>query len=85
MTTFHIPLQNQGQIVEVSYAMVEEGIVMRVYDRSDKSEYFRLATWTARLEKWADSVGPQNDEPPTKQWSGKLSAARVARLLDDDG
>lgn len=81
MATFHVPPQNQGQIIETSFAPSADGLVMRVFDRSDGSEYFRLAKWTAKLERWFESVGPWNEEPPSVRWGKKLTKAQALRLL----
>lgn len=83
MAKFIVPPENQGQIVEVSYAETPSGIIMRVYDRSDRSEYFRRTPWTDRLIRWSESHGPQNAEPPCRKWSKKLTMKQVEAWLDD--
>jgi len=80
---FHTPPKNQGQTVEVSYAGVAAGIIMRVHDRSDRSTSYYLARWTNKLDRWWDAVGPWNAEPPTK-FGRRLSEKEVARLDPDE-
>jgi hypothetical protein len=62
------PPRNQGQIVTVSYACTPEGVWERTYDASDGSHVVRFARWSARLERWAESSGPQNSDPPSARW-----------------
>lgn len=83
MATFYTPPVYQGQFIEVSYAGVMKGLVMRVFDRSDRSQYFRLAKWTPSLEQWWDSSGPQNAPPPSVRFGKKLSQREVDSLFDD--
>jgi hypothetical protein len=81
---FYTPPENQGQIIEVSYAGAgSEGLVMQVVDRSDGSEYYRITPWTQKLAKWWDSIGPWNEEPPTKKWGKKLTKAQLRRIVDE--
>jgi hypothetical protein len=62
------PPRNQGQIVTVSYACTPEGVWERTYDASDRSQAVRFARWTPKLERWAESSGPQNSVPPPARW-----------------
>lgn len=48
--TFHTPPANQGQIIEVSYAMIDGLVIRRIHDRSD------------RRTEYATSQGLDNDE-----------------------
>lgn len=77
---FVTPPQNQGQIVVVSYALTPEGIIQRVYDLSDHSEAYYATPWTPRLERWADSFGPENSAPPTTRWKKITHDALSKRL-----
>lgn len=74
---FITPPQNQGQIVDVSYAETPHGIIMRVFDRSDRTTYYKKTPWTKKLLAWSVSSGPQNEEPPTARWF-KVSEAEVS-------
>jgi len=43
---FSVPPENQGQIVEVSYAdLGADGILERSFDRSDRSASYRTREW----------------------------------------
>lgn len=77
--TFYTPPVYQGQIVEVSYAIVEDGVIERVYDRGDRTESYALAAWTPALEDWANNEGPWNTPPPSANWE-TVSAGDVARF-----
>lgn len=81
---FITPPENQGQIVEVSYGAHEEGVVMRVTDHSDRSDYYRLAHWTEKLGRWWDSRGPQNEEPPYGRFGKKLTPTQIQRIVFAD-
>lgn len=85
MAKFHIPPEYQGQMVEVSFAEVYEGIVMRVYDRSDRSESYYITPWTQRLVNWSERVGSWNSPPPVAagRWR-KLSDSAAERMLGED-
>ena len=78
---FITPPQHQGQIVEVAYMLTPLGVVMGVHDRSDRSTYYRIASWTAALERWAESSGPQNEPPPGGRWGKKLTRAQLEKKL----
>jgi len=81
----HTPPQNQGQTVEISYAVTPEGVVMRVFDQSDHREYYRIAKWTPALERWADSIGPWNSPPPGRtRYGRRMSRREVVTALDED-
>lgn len=78
---FITPPQHQGQIVEVAYMLSPLGVVMGVHDRSDRSTYYRIAPWTAAMERWAESSGPQNTPPPGGRWGKKLTRAQLEKML----
>lgn len=61
--TFHVPPANQGQIVEISYAMIDGVVIRRIYDRSDGSRSY--ATSKAHLDDEADYW---NGEPTNVRW-----------------
>jgi hypothetical protein len=62
---FHTPPANQGQIVEVSYAYILDGVVRRTHDRSTQRESYLFAWWTPQLRAW---TGPWNTAPPPTRW-----------------
>lgn len=78
---FITPPRNQGQIVEVAYMLRPEGVVMLVYDSSDKSAYYHIAPWTNALYRWAESSGPQNTPPPGGRWGKELTRAQLEKKL----
>jgi hypothetical protein len=75
---FHVPPENQGQIVEVSYSAEDPDVLIkRVEDRSDRSVEYYSTPWTKTLSRWAESRGPWNTPPPTvKRWK-KIAAEQV--------
>jgi hypothetical protein len=62
-----IPPRNQGQIVEVSYAITPDEVVRRTTDRSDGSVMFETADICDLLGEFE----PQNREPsvPSDAWT----------------
>ena len=74
--TFVTPPQNQGQIVETSYAETESGLVRRRVDRSDGSVDYAITAWSDALVRWSNDVGPQNSPPPK-------SACRWRQIEED--
>lgn len=77
--TFHTPPKNQGQIVEVSYALIDGGIVIRkTHDRSNgKTEYAESAVLTS------DEGDYWNVSPANKRWR-KLSPREVAYMFEKE-
>ncbi len=65
---FEIPPENQGEMIEVSYAITPYGVMKRSHDQSDRSESFMIARWTPELQAWATSLGPRNSRPPLAKW-----------------
>ena len=59
---FTTPRRNQGQIVEVSYAVHKEGLIESVYDSSDRTCSYGIAKWTKKLDDWFEEYGL--DSPP---------------------
>jgi hypothetical protein len=55
---------NQGQIVELSYAVHKEGLIQRVYDSSDRTQYYAIAKWTKKLDDWYEENGIHDRSPP---------------------
>ena len=76
---FVTPPENQGQIVDVSYAITEQGVVERRHDRSDGRTSYRFAKYTPALERWADRTGPSYRSPPSARWR-RLMSTELARL-----
>lgn len=72
--TFHTPPENQGQMVEVSYASDGEYAYRRVYDCSDRSESIERVAWG---DWWADvPEGTNIDWEPWNKaptWPGHLA------------
>ena len=60
---FHVPPENQGQIVEVAYAAVGGHVVERTHDRSDGSTRYSVSKMLAddQGEYW-------NGAPRNKRW-----------------
>jgi hypothetical protein len=74
---FHVPPANQGQIVEVAYALSPEGLIERTFDRSDRSTSYRIHAWTRALESYDD---PWNRPPPNVRGWKRISAEDVAAI-----
>jgi len=75
---FHVPQENQGLAVEISYSIEDPDVLMqRVEDRSDRIVTYYSTPWTKALSRWAQSVGPWNTSPPkVKRWK-KIAAEQV--------
>lgn len=65
---YYTPPECRGQIVEVSYASTEDGIIRRSHDRSDGTTTYQIALW----EDLDDDIDfePWNAEPdvPRDAW-----------------
>jgi hypothetical protein len=61
--TFHTPPENQGQIVEVSYTVIDGIVIRRTFDRSERSTEY--ATSKARAN---DDGDYWNGEPENNRW-----------------
>jgi len=74
---FHTPPRNQGQIVEVTYAMIDDQVIRRIHDRSDMTTRYAISR---------ASVGDEGDywnrEPHNCRWR-KIGAAEVDRMIHD--
>lgn len=83
---FHTPRVLQGQIVEISYALgYENGVWMRVHDRSDGETYYRLARWTPALERWADVDAYGGSPPPrSTRFGKKMTEKQFERIAYED-
>jgi hypothetical protein len=80
---FHVPPENQGQIVEVSYSTESpDELVMRVEDRSDRSVAYYVTPWTPKLNAWAESDGPWNTEPPIDRGSRKWKKVSEDQIVE---
>ena len=80
---FLAPPACQGQIVEVAYAETPDGLIRRIYDRSDRTTQYHVMRWTAALIRWSDAIGPANAEPPVspqnRRWR-RIDAPREVSL-----
>lgn len=79
--TFAVCPQDQGQIVEISYAGWAEGdlIVRRVHDRSDGDVSYTVTEWRDDEE-----FGPQNgDVPADSRFRDPTAAERRSLGLAD--
>lgn len=63
--TFLVPPRCQGQTVEAAFAADPEGLVRRIYDRSDLTTRYFVAPWPADD---SFSFEPQNSEPEIAEW-----------------
>ena len=76
------PPANQGQIVTVSYCAIEDGIIERTYDASDRSESYRYAYWGAVQGDYE----PQNSAPRVRPSAWRsITAARAERMIEESG
>ena len=79
---FHVRPNDQGQIVEVSYAYDTEAqrVVRRIYDQSDRSDSFATA------EDDRDTFEPYNNQRFSHlEWEDvDMGPTLAARLLDGD-
>lgn len=76
--TFHTPPRNQGQIVEVSYAMIDGQVIRRTCDQSDRSTEYAITK--AKIDDEGDYW---NGEPTNARWR-KISASELARMFSQD-
>ena len=72
-TVFHTPPRNQGQIVEVSYALVGSTVIRRTYDQSDRSIEF------ARSKSLISDEGDYWQTTPANRRWRKISEAEAQR------
>lgn len=78
--TFHVPPENQGQIVEVSYAVTPAGVIARTMDRSDGEVKYAIHKWTRALDEWDD---PWNTPPPVARGWRPISEREVDAIAAD--
>lgn len=63
----HVPPENQGQIVEVSYGWRDDRLYRRVLDKSDRSEAWAVARDSKALRNYQESSSELwNEAPPEK-------------------
>lgn len=74
---FHTPPENQGQIIDVSYAAIGAYVVRLTYDSRDQTRRYALST---RLND--DEGEYRNGAPANRDWR-EISAAGVDWLLED--
>lgn len=76
--TFHTPPENQGQIVDVSYALIGEIVIRKTHDRSNgETEYAESAVLAS------DEGDYWNGAPTNKRWR-KLNSREVAYMFEGD-
>lgn len=61
---FRMMPQDGGQIVEVTYAVDEDGVWCRNFDRSDRSISYAFAAYDARATESQLAFEPQNGNLP---------------------
>ena len=61
---FRMMPKDGGQIVEITYAVDENGVWCRSYDRSDRTESYMFATYAARATEDQLHFEPQNGRLP---------------------
>lgn len=81
---FDVPPENQGQIVEVSYALTPDGIIKQTHDRSDGTISYLIAPWTGKLWNWSESVGPWNEVPPVSARSWRKITVTKVEAIDKE-
>lgn len=74
---FHTPPENQGKIIDVSYAAVGAYVIRLTYDGSQKTRSYALSM---RLND--DEGEYRNGAPANRDWR-EISAAGVDWLLED--
>lgn len=78
MAKFITPPENQGQIVEVSYAAVGNEVIRRTHDQSDKS-----TEYAASKALNGDEGDYWNGAPANKRWR-TITADEAMRLIVDE-
>lgn len=74
MTRFHTPPHNQGQIVEVSYALVGSSVIRWTFDASDRTSTYAIS------QALRDDDGDYwNRTPRNRRWRN-LDKAEVQDL-----
>lgn len=61
---YHTIPQDQGQIVEISYACDERGLYRKTHDRSDRTTGYKFAPYNARATEDQLRFEPQNGRLP---------------------
>jgi len=67
--------QDGGQIVEVTYAVDEDGVWSRTYDRSDRSQSYHFAAYPASATEEQLRFEPQNGKLPRHNRWHRVSIA----------
>ena len=75
---FFTPPANQGQIVEVSYAVVGERVVRKHHDRSDGT-----TTYADSKLLNDDDADYWNAAPANRKWR-VISAAQFERMVEEE-
>jgi len=66
---FYMMPIDAGQVVEVTYAVDEDGLWCRTYDRGDRTEKYEFARYYARATEAELEFEPQNGKLPRhNQW-----------------
>lgn len=76
--TFHTPPENQGQIVIVSYTMIDSTVIRKIYDRRDRSTVYAISE---ALE--SDEGDYWNGAPDNYDWM-PISATELNRQFAED-
>lgn len=77
--TFLTPPENQGQIVEVSYTMIDGEVIRKTFDQSDRTTQYAISDG---LE--GDEGDYQNGEPDNADWT-PITAAELTRRFSEYG
>jgi len=78
---FYITPENEGQTVEVSYAITPEGVIRCIEDRHDRSVEYAIHKWTRALDDYDD---PWNREPPVARGWRRISQREVDAIERDE-
>lgn len=78
---FDVPPNCQGQTVEAAYACDPDGMVQRIYDRSDLTTRYYVADWPQGDDIQFD---PVNVEPEGIDWE-PMDVPDEASETEDDG
>lgn len=78
MIQFHVPPENQGQIVEVSYALAGDYTIRCMYDQSDRTKLYALTRTNDD-----DDGDYWNGAPHYQDWE-LLTEEDAQRLLDEE-
>lgn len=75
---FMLPPENQGQIVEIAYALVEGLVIRRRYDRSDGETRYHASKCLVE-----DEGDYWNHAPANKRWR-RIEEQDALRLVEEE-